>query len=49
MTRGLEYAALAAHRGLRGVTKEEGQKIFSELLNGRATTPINVIIGRWRD
>ena len=44
MTRGLEYAALAAHRGLRGVTKEEGQKIFSELLNGRATTPINVII-----
>lgn len=44
MTRGLEYAALAAHRGLRGVTKEEGQKIFSELLNGRATTPINVIL-----
>jgi 3-oxoacyl-(acyl-carrier-protein) synthase/NAD(P)-dependent dehydrogenase (short-subunit alcohol dehydrogenase family) len=44
MTRGLEYAALAAHRGLRGVTKEEGQKIFSELLNGHATTPINVIL-----
>jgi NAD(P)-dependent dehydrogenase (short-subunit alcohol dehydrogenase family) len=44
MTRGLEYAALAAHRGLRGVTKEEGQKIFSELLNGRASTPINVIL-----
>jgi hypothetical protein len=44
MTRGLEYAALAAHRGLRGVTKEEGQKIFSELLSGRATTPINIIL-----
>jgi len=44
MTRGLEYAALAAHRGLRGVTKEEGQKIFSEMLNGRATAPINVIM-----
>jgi acyl transferase domain-containing protein/NAD(P)-dependent dehydrogenase (short-subunit alcohol dehydrogenase family) len=44
MTRGLEYAALAAHRGLRGVTKEEGQKIFSDLLDGRATTPINVIM-----
>jgi len=44
MTRGLEYAALAAHRGLRGVTAEEGRKIFSELLNGRATAPINVIM-----
>jgi NAD(P)-dependent dehydrogenase (short-subunit alcohol dehydrogenase family) len=44
MTRGLEYAALAAHRGLRGVTKEEGQKIFSELLDGRPTAPVNVIL-----
>jgi hypothetical protein len=44
MTRGLEYAALAAHRGLRGVTKEEGQKIFSELLDGRPTAPINVTL-----
>jgi 3-oxoacyl-(acyl-carrier-protein) synthase/NAD(P)-dependent dehydrogenase (short-subunit alcohol dehydrogenase family) len=44
MTRGLEYAALAAHRGLRGVTKEEGQKIFSELLTGRPTAPINVTL-----
>jgi 3-oxoacyl-(acyl-carrier-protein) synthase/malonyl CoA-acyl carrier protein transacylase/NAD(P)-dependent dehydrogenase (short-subunit alcohol dehydrogenase family) len=44
MTRGLEYAALAARRGLRGVTKEEGQKIFSALLDGRATAPINVTL-----
>ena len=44
MTRGLEYAALAARRGLRGVTKEEGQKIFAELLKGRATAPINVTL-----
>jgi NAD(P)-dependent dehydrogenase (short-subunit alcohol dehydrogenase family) len=44
MTRGLEYAALAAHRGLRGCTKEEGQQIFSELLNGRATAPVNIIL-----
>jgi 3-oxoacyl-(acyl-carrier-protein) synthase/NAD(P)-dependent dehydrogenase (short-subunit alcohol dehydrogenase family) len=44
MTRGSEYAALAASRKLRGVTKEEGQKIFAELLQGRATAPINILL-----
>ena len=44
MTRGSEYAALAASRKLRGVTKEEGQKIFAELLHGRATAPINILL-----
>src|SRR6185295_9893732 len=28
----------------RGVTKEEGQKIFAELLHGRATAPINILL-----
>jgi NAD(P)-dependent dehydrogenase (short-subunit alcohol dehydrogenase family) len=34
MTRGTEFAALAANRRLRGVTKEEGKKIFRTLLAG---------------
>ena len=44
MTRGSEFAALAASRRLRGVTKEEGRDIFSELLRGPATAPINVLM-----
>src|SRR5260370_26502295 len=44
MTRGSEYAALAASRRLRGITKDEGQKIFAELLTGRATAPINILM-----
>jgi acyl transferase domain-containing protein/NAD(P)-dependent dehydrogenase (short-subunit alcohol dehydrogenase family) len=44
MTRDSEFAALAASRGLRGVTKEEGQRIFSELMKGTPTTPVNVLL-----
>ena len=45
MTRGSEYAALAASRNLRGVTKEEGQKIFSALMSGPPTAPVNILLG----
>lgn len=44
MTRGSEYAALAASRKLRGVTKEEGQEIFSALMEGPPTAPINILL-----
>jgi acyl transferase domain-containing protein/NAD(P)-dependent dehydrogenase (short-subunit alcohol dehydrogenase family) len=44
MTRDSEFAALAAARGLRGVTKEEGQQIFSAMMNGTPATPINVLL-----
>ncbi|HEV2762767.1 MAG TPA: SDR family NAD(P)-dependent oxidoreductase, partial [Pyrinomonadaceae bacterium] len=44
MTRDPEFAALAASRRLRGVTKEEGQRIFSELMSGTPTTPVNVLL-----
>jgi acyl transferase domain-containing protein/NAD(P)-dependent dehydrogenase (short-subunit alcohol dehydrogenase family) len=44
MTRDSEFAALAASRRLRGVTKEEGQQIFSELMAGAPATPINVLL-----
>lgn len=44
MTRGTEFAALAANRGLRGVTKSEGQDIFSKFLVGEPTAPINVLM-----
>jgi NAD(P)-dependent dehydrogenase (short-subunit alcohol dehydrogenase family) len=44
MTRDSEFAALAAARRLRGVTKEEGQQIFSEMIKGRPTTPINILL-----
>ena len=44
MTRDSEFAALAASRKLRGVTKEEGQQIFSEMLKGEPTTPINILL-----
>ncbi len=44
MTRSSEFAALAANRRLRGITKEEGQKIFSSLMNGTPTTPINILM-----
>lgn len=42
MTRGTEFAALAASRRLRGVTKEEGQQIFHELMSGRPFTANNI-------
>jgi NAD(P)-dependent dehydrogenase (short-subunit alcohol dehydrogenase family) len=44
MTRDPEFAALAASRRLRGVTKEEGQEIFSAMMNGAPTTSINVLL-----
>lgn len=44
MTRDSEFAALAASRRLRGVTKEEGQQIFSELMRGTPATPINILL-----
>ena len=44
MTRDSEFAALAASRKLRGVTKEEGQQIFSEMLKGEPSTPINILL-----
>lgn len=44
MTRGSEYAALAASRSLRGVTKEEGRKIFAALMAGRAQAAVNVLL-----
>lgn len=44
MTRDSEFAALAASRKLRGVTKEEGQRIFSEMMKGAPAAPINVLL-----
>jgi len=44
MTRGSEFAALAASRGLRGVTRSEGREIFSHFLTGQATAPINILM-----
>jgi hypothetical protein len=44
MTRDSEFAALAASRRLRGVTKEEGQQIFSKMMKGTPATPINVLL-----
>jgi 3-oxoacyl-(acyl-carrier-protein) synthase/NAD(P)-dependent dehydrogenase (short-subunit alcohol dehydrogenase family) len=44
MTRGSEFAALAANRRLRGVSKEEGQEIFGRLMAGRPAAAINVVM-----
>ncbi|MDX1546003.1 MAG: SDR family NAD(P)-dependent oxidoreductase [Rhodothermales bacterium] len=44
MTRGSEFAALAANRRLRGVTREEGQEIFASLLGGPVAAPVNVLM-----
>jgi acyl transferase domain-containing protein/NAD(P)-dependent dehydrogenase (short-subunit alcohol dehydrogenase family) len=44
MTRGTEYAALAASRRLRGVTREEGQRIFADAISGPPAAPINIIL-----
>jgi acyl transferase domain-containing protein/NAD(P)-dependent dehydrogenase (short-subunit alcohol dehydrogenase family) len=44
MTRDSEFAALAAARRLRGVTKDEGKKIFAALMQGAPATPINVML-----
>jgi len=44
MTRGSEFAALAASRGLRGITRSEGREIFSHFLTGNARAPINILM-----
>ncbi|HYX25522.1 MAG TPA: SDR family NAD(P)-dependent oxidoreductase, partial [Thermoanaerobaculia bacterium] len=44
MTRGSEFAALAASRRLRGVTHDEGREIFGRLMAGRPTAPVNVLL-----
>ncbi len=44
MTRGSEFAALAANRGLRGVTKEEGQEIFADVISGSPIAPTNILL-----
>ena len=44
MTRGTEYAALAANRRLRGVTREEGQQLFADAIAGPPASAVNVIL-----
>lgn len=44
MTRGSEFAALAASRRLRGVTRGEGSGIFGRLMAGRPVSPATVLL-----
>ncbi|HEV2845178.1 MAG TPA: SDR family NAD(P)-dependent oxidoreductase, partial [Thermoanaerobaculia bacterium] len=44
MTRGSEFAALAASRRLRGVTHDEGREIFGRLMAGRPASPATVLL-----
>ncbi|HXT51636.1 MAG TPA: KR domain-containing protein, partial [Thermoanaerobaculia bacterium] len=44
MTRGSEFAALAANRRLRGVTHDEGREIFGRLVAGQPAAPVNVLL-----
>jgi acyl transferase domain-containing protein/NAD(P)-dependent dehydrogenase (short-subunit alcohol dehydrogenase family) len=44
MTRGSEFAALAASRRLRGVTHDEGRDIFGRLMAGRPSAPATVLL-----
>lgn len=44
MTRGTEYAALAATRHLRGVTHIEGRRIFGEAMTGSPASPVNILL-----
>jgi 3-oxoacyl-(acyl-carrier-protein) synthase/NAD(P)-dependent dehydrogenase (short-subunit alcohol dehydrogenase family) len=44
MTRGTEYAALAASRRLRGITREEGSQIFADAIAGPPLAPINILL-----
>ncbi|HET9765320.1 MAG TPA: SDR family NAD(P)-dependent oxidoreductase, partial [Thermoanaerobaculia bacterium] len=44
MTRGSEFAALAANRRLRGVTHDEGREIFGRLVAGQPSAPVNVLL-----
>ena len=42
MTKGSEFAALAARRKLRGITRKEGQQFFSDLLGDAPAAAINI-------
>lgn len=44
MTRGTEYAALAANRRLRGVTRDEGRQLFADAIAGPPASAVNVIL-----
>ena len=44
MTRGSEFAALAASRRLRGVTREEGRELFAEMMSGTPSAAINILL-----
>lgn len=44
MTRGSEFAALAASRRLRAITREEGRELFAEMMRGTPATPINILV-----
>jgi len=44
MTRGSEYAALAANRRLRGVTRDEGQQLFADVIAGPPAAATTVIV-----
>jgi hypothetical protein len=44
MTRGSEFAALAANRRLRGVTREEGRALFAEMMSGTPAAAINILL-----
>src|SRR4029079_15737112 len=44
MTRGTEYAALAASRRLRGVTRDEGQQIFADAMAGPPASAVNILL-----
>lgn len=46
MTRGSEYKALATSRGLRGVTRDEGKKLFNQLMAGRPAHPANIVLAQ---
>lgn len=46
MTKGSEFAALAANRKLRGIKREEGQIIFRELIKGKPTVPVNILMAQ---
>jgi acyl transferase domain-containing protein len=44
MTRGSESAALGASRGLRGISKSEGQEIFARFLTGEPNAAVNILM-----
>lgn len=44
MTRGSEFAALAASRRLRGITHDEGRDLFGRLMAGRPASPATVLL-----